>query len=189
MQLSKLHPLVIGTLCAGLGFVAGQWLQLDGPPPVVQEEFRATELDAIAEHEITSQSRELNITRVEGPMVRIVKRTIRVPDGTITTEDEHVTTGPVETGAQSVATTIEIREMEKVVYKDRETVRIAAAPLPTWHVSVQGGASAREPLIGVPGAPWAVVGVSVERQLFGPVSAGLWASSVGAGGVSLGVAW
>lgn len=55
-----------------------------------------------------------------------------------------------------------------------------------WRVGVQAGASLREPSLVIAGP--LVIGASVEARIAKtPMSVGLWANTVGAGGVSLSV--
>jgi hypothetical protein len=167
---------------------AGGWA-LRGSQKVVEYRERVVSVEASRDSEGKSEQRTVNVTRIERPTVRVVTRTIRVPDGTITTEQErHETGGATDTKVEAEIR-IEYRDREKLVYRDRQVERIERPALPTWGVSVQAGAALVEPLIVLPGVSRGLLGVTVERRLFGPVNAGVWVSSVGAGGVSVGARW
>ena len=56
---------------------------------------------------------------------------------------------------------------------------------PLWSFAIQAGASIPEPLLTLPGAPHAVVGISVDRKIWGQVRGGVWISSMGAAGVEV----
>ena len=150
--------------------------------------FRRPGRVEIREHErIVYKDREqtnVKIATISAPVVRTVylDRTITVPGGTVTIEKwrEREDKGEVKTSAEEQ--TVIIREVDKV----RDVVRIETRA-PTWDVSLLAGASLREPLVAVPSASWAVVGASVQRQIVGPFTAGVWINSVGAAGVSAGM--
>lgn len=170
---------------------AGFWLgtlATDGEPPSRSLDHSKS-LDAIAEHQGKESTKAASITRIEAPTIKIVRRTIRVPDGTITTEEERNESGGLTNAQTTAESRIEYRDREKVVYKDRETVRIERPALPTWSLSLQAGASLVEPLVSLPAVSRSVLGLTVERRLFGPFNAGVWVNSVGAGGVSIGARW
>lgn len=180
---------LIGLTVAALAVGFGSGWALKTSPTVVQYRDQETSLDKAAEREGSETAKTATIARIESPTVRIVTRTIRVPDGTITTETERNETGGTASTATTAEAHVEYRDRERIVYQDRETVRVEAAAPPTWGVSVQAGASLTEPLISLPVVSRGVLGLTVERRLFGPINAGVWINSMGAGGVSLGARW
>lgn len=54
---------------------------------------------------------------------------------------------------------------------------------PKWRVGLTTGATLRDPLIPIAGP--LVIGVQIDHRIVGGLSAGIWASSYGAAGVSL----
>lgn len=173
------RPWHYGAVAAALAlaFLGGR-MSAPGPSVEVREKERIVYRDR--------EQTNTKIATVAAPAVRTVylDRTITVPGGTVTIEKwrdvEHK--GEVKTTAEEQ--TVLIREVDVV----RDVVRIETRA-PTWGVSLMGGASVAEPWLTLPVASRAVVGVSVERHIVGPFSAGAWASSFGAGGVSLGARW
>lgn len=161
-------------------FVAGVVVGLVWEEPETRVEERVVYRDRV----VQGEARETVVTRVESPTVRVVTRTVRVPGGATTTEEERTETGGVATSAGETVVRVEYRDRD--VERERIVEREA---LPTWRVSALAGASLREPLLEVPGASWAVLGASVERRVAGPVYVGAWATTAGVGGVSLGVTW
>ena len=149
-------------------------------------EYREREVVKWREKEASTTN--VAVTKTEGPSMRVQwrERVVTKPGG-VTIVDrwhDHEDKGPTTTKAEEQK--IVVREV--AVDKIRDVARIETRA-PTWDVSLMGGASAREPLVAVPGAPWAVLGLSVQRQIAGPFTAGAWVSSVGAAGVSIGMRW
>lgn len=93
----------------------------------------------------------------------------RIVERTATREESHG-----ETNGETVT--------EREARGDSET-RVEVTVRPVWRVSAQVGASLREPLLPIAGP--LVVGLGVDYRIAGGVSAGLWANSVGAAGLSL----
>jgi hypothetical protein len=146
------------------------------------------EKEAIKWREKESVASAVSVARVEGPTVRVEwrERTVTEPGGTVIVERwrEREDKGPVSTNL--AATKIEVREVQ--VDKVRDVLRIETRT-PTWRASLMPGVSMTEPLISLPSASRAVLGVAIERQIVGPFSAGIWASTSGAAGISAAVAW
>lgn len=94
------------------------------------------------------------------------------PDGAIHEKSE---TREVET-AKTDATSVIDRSGEK-----EEKISKTTTTQPDWRISVQVGASLKAPLLPISGP--LVLGVSGERRIIGPFSAGVWLNTVGAGGV------
>lgn len=163
--------------------VAAGWVTRGATPARVEYRDRVEFRD----REVGGQSSATTIARVEGPVIRIVSRETKAPDGTVTKTTEKTQSGGTKSTVAKVETKVEYRD--RTEYRDREVVRVAPAPLPTWRVSVHGGATLVEPLISIPGAPRAVVGASLERRVAGPLWAGAWANTSGAAGLSVGVMW
>jgi hypothetical protein len=66
-----------------------------------------------------------------------------------------------------------------------EAITLSTPVRPSWRVAVLAGASLRAPLLPLAGP--LVLGAEVDYRLAGPLSAGLWASTSGAAGLSLAV--
>jgi len=89
-----------------------------------------------------------------------------------------------ERQAETKATTQAQHDAHQVTQETR-TVTVTAER-PQWSVTALAGASLGSPPHLIPGLPGPlVVGAQLERRILGPLSAGLWATSSGAGGVSV----
>lgn len=87
--------------------------------------------------------------------------------------------------AQQVQQHAEQQAQQTVV----ELHTVTAAPRPAWSVAMlAGGQLGGRRLVDALPSPL-VVGVALDRRLAGPVSAGLWATSGMAGGISIRVDW
>lgn len=132
-------------------------------------------------HDVQVQTRTVTVTRWA-----------KAPDGTVTVtqearqdeqEDRHATKA-AETKEQAARET----DAHQVAQETR-TVTVTAGR-PQWSVTALAGASLGSPPRLIPGLPGPLVaGVVLERRILGPVSAGLWATSSGAGGVSVRLEW
>lgn len=178
MTFSKLSLFALVIPGLAIAFFAGR---ASVSPPAEYREHVAEKLQAREEAKTN-----LNTTKTVGPTERVVyrERTVTVPGGTITVERWHTAEKAAEIVTKAEEQTVLIREVE--VEKIRDVVRVSR---PQWRVSLMPGYSLANPLVGVPGASGFVVGASLERHIMGPFSAGAWASSFGAAGVSLGVSW
>ena len=110
-------------------------------------------------------------------------------------EEEEITTntgpGTTSTNTQTNST---FNEQKQAEHKSSKSGESHTRPVEkNWHASFLPGLSLVDPLVDIPGASRVVVGGNVERRIFSlggvDVSVGIWASSVGAGGPSLGVDW
>lgn len=66
---------------------------------------------------------------------------------------------------------------ERLVWKERETVKLVERARPQWSVAVLPGYDL--------GARQLQLGGAVERRIFGPVMAGVWGNTTGAAGLSV----
>lgn len=117
----------------------------------------------------------MNFTRV---VTRVVRRDVVT---TITDAGTTITDRSIEREGDDTAA----RETETAKRTDSsEGVQVRTVTVqPAWRVALQAGASLREPAIPLTGP--LVLGVQVEHRIAGGVSAGVWANTVGAAGVSL----
>lgn len=99
-------------------------------------------------------------------------------DGTVTEHEVERSGAVTETKTETKVDRAEEHEGKREVVRE---VRVEVRP--DWRAAVLVGASVREPLLPVAGP--LVVGVEVDRRIIGGLSAGVWASTVGAAGVSL----
>ena len=173
-------------LLALLAFIGGAAIGTAAFRRPARVEYREKEVVKFREAE--TKAATVTVARVEGPTMRVEwrEKIVKEPGGTVIVERwrEREDKGAVSTNAS--AATVEVREVS--VDKIRDVVRIETRA-PAWRLSLTPGVSMREPLISLPSASHAVLGVALERQIVGPFSAGVWASSVGAAGVIVGVAW
>lgn len=107
--------------------------------------------------------------------VRYIKVLEKRPDGTVTettrrdTDTEHTSDDLIAIRLESSKAT------ERIVYKDRESIKVVERDRPNWSVSLMPGydMSLRKSLLGG----------SVERRIIGPVHAGAWGNTSGAAGL------
>jgi len=122
-------------------------------------------------HDVATKTNTVTVTRW---------RTVAgVPEVTATTTD--LSTTEVHEAAHDGTVATRIAEHEASTARVEEHQRIEGQR-PQWSVAVLGGAQITGGRL-LP-APW-VVGALVERRIAGPVSAGLWGTSGGAGGLSV----
>ena len=109
----------------------------------------------------------------------IVEETIEHTSATASHQEAHG-----ERQAETKATAAAEHDAHQATQETR-TVTVTAER-PRWAVTALAGASLGSPPRLIPGLPAPlVVGAAVERRILGPLSAGLWATSAGAGGVSV----
>lgn len=116
-----------------------------------------------------------------------VTRWAKAPDGApLVTQETHqeaerqTQRTSNETEKQNVSSQHDAHQLTQ----ETRTVTVTAER-PTWAVTALAGGQLGGPRL-VPGLPAPlVVGAAVERRILGPLSAGLWATSSGAGGLSV----
>lgn len=122
----------------------------------------------------------------------MVTKWAKAPDGTVTVTQESRQDAQEDRHATKAAETKDQATHEtdaRQVAQETRTVTVTAER-PQWAVTALAGASLGSPPRLIPGLPGALVaGVVLERRILGPVSAGLWATSGGAGGVSVRLEW
>ena len=133
--------------------------------------------DVQAVHDVKTQTRTVTVTKWA-----------KAPDGTpVVTQETHqeaATEAHGERQAETKATAQRQTDAHQAAQEAR-TVTVTAER-PQWSVTALAGASLGSPPHLIPGLPGPlVVGAVLERRILGPLSAGLWATSSGAGGVSV----
>jgi hypothetical protein len=123
------------------------------------------------------------VVRETAAITKVLYRdVVTKPDGTVV--DRSIESTKAETKADTKAVTtvdrVEVREVEKLV-----TVEKTVTLRPDWRVSAGVGASLVAPAVSIYGP--LVIQAQVDRRLVGGLSVGLWVSSVGAAGVSIGL--
>lgn len=112
----------------------------------------------------------------------VYRDVVRASDGTVT--DRSIETTKDDTKAETKSETksehVEVRDVERVV-----TVEKVVTLRPDWRVGVGVGYSFVVPAVPVSGP--LVLQAAVDRRIVGGVSVGLWASTVGAAGVAVGL--
>lgn len=132
--------------------------------------------DVQVQHDVQTQTRTVTVTRWA-----------KAPDGTpLVTQETHqeaATASATERQAVKLVTTAAEHDAHQVAQETRTVTVMAERP--QWSVTaLAGGQLGGLRLIPELPAPL-VVGAAVERRILGPLSAGLWATSAGAGGVSV----
>jgi hypothetical protein len=143
--------------------------------------------------DVTSTVQDTAVRKDQVETVREVRR----PDGTVETTRTTRHSDRVEARRsdehQQVGERVRV-ETREVVRVEERRVEVTRGVRPDWVVGVMGGVSVPDLAGGghnyIPGLPgYAVVGISAQHHFIGPVYAGAWATSQGAGGLSLSVAW
>lgn len=176
----------IGLVLLVISFGAGRYSR---PAKVVTRDVVRTEVqvktvvqekvvhDVAVQSDTKQQTRTVVVTRwlpAPGGRTEVVQESHVEAIGEAKTERRGETMTQAQTSQESHATQLQ-----------EHTVTITAAR-PQWSVTALAGASLGSPLHLIPGLPGPlVVGAQLERRILGPLSAGLWATSSGAGGVSV----
>jgi hypothetical protein len=166
--------------CLVIGLVLGRFVAPEKTRTVVKERY----IDVTAETKVEAVRPEVVTIRTVGPAVRKIRIVHRLPDGTTTDTTEETLTGPQVDS--TVARADKVRYSDRVAVQERTVTKLVPT-VPDWTVTALGGMAIVEPAVPIFGN--VVVGASVERRIVGPVSAGVWVNSVGAGGVSVSVRW
>jgi hypothetical protein len=130
--------------------------------------------DRVVEHRVEVQTAARVETRV------VYRDRVTTPDGTVTEHEVERTAaaeehhGEVQTARSAVT---------EATVAHHEVTRVTLQP--DWRIGVTAGAALVHPALSLYGP--VVVGLEVDRRIVGGVSAGVWASSVGAAGVALAV--
>ncbi len=162
--------IVAAVLIAVAGFSAGRF----SAPVEVEErvEYRTEWREKRVEVVKWKSARAVDTKTTTTPML------LSVPDGgvvlatatTTETREREASAGGTETHTDATRSS------------SGETSR-KVTQQPDWRLGVQVGASLRDPLLPIAGP--LVLGASLERRLFGGVSAGAWLNTSGAAGASL----
>jgi hypothetical protein len=121
-----------------------------------------------------------------------VTRWAKAPDGSpVVTQEVHQEAAATSTTErQDVKSSDQQHEHDARQVAQETRIVTVTAERPQWSVTALAGASLGSPPRLVPGLPAPLIaGVVLERRILGPVSAGLWATSGGAGGVSVRLEW
>lgn len=128
---------------------------------------------------------EHTVTQVVQAEARVVYRTIdRVvtPDAGVLEHVVEVERTDTHTEAHEDA-----QAQQDVEGARKSTHEVRTQALPDWRVSVQVGASLREPLVPIAGP--LVLGAQIDRRIVGGVSLGVWVSTAGAAGAAVSLEW
>lgn len=198
-NLLKPPPFVVLTLMAlalvGAGFAGGRY----SVPEFQREEAREKLIYVDRVVASVDTDKILNALKAisEVKDVHTKKKTIKLPDGTVTTETETIDKTKTDTKEQVQVKerVVETRIEEKLVYKDRETIKTIERSRSTWALELMPGFDFAGALGSGPPRynllpdstflKHAVLGMSIQRRIVGPLSAGLWANSAGMGGLVL----
>ncbi len=179
----------------GGGFAAGRYAAPD------KVTYKDREVLVYVDRAVTSVDTDkiLNAIATMSQQKDVVKKkvTVKTPDGgtTITEETVDKTKTESKTEVQEKEKKVEVRVEERLVYKDRETIKTIERNRPQWSLALQPGfdlgsaigGGARYNLLpsSVGVLKHAIVGMSIERQIVGPLKGGLWANSAGMVGVTV----
>jgi hypothetical protein len=151
---------------AALAYSAGRWWE---PQQAEAQIVTLTKFkDRIVEKRVESASKSRE---------RIVYRERETrPDGT---KIERETERALTLAKSSVNASTETERSGSTLTESKSSV----TDRPQWRVSVQAGAALRAPAVDLAGP--LVIGAQIDRRILGGVSVGLWANTVGAGGVAV----
>lgn len=136
---------------------------------------RMNAIEQVEEHALVlTVKRERTVEKWKKAKDRIVyvERTTS-PDGTVLEKRSERETERAELA----------RDVEHRADTRAETSKVTTSR-PDWRVTVQLGATWKEPAVRLGDTPL-VVGGSIERRIIGPFSLGAWGSTVGAAGLSV----
>jgi hypothetical protein len=140
-------------------------------------EQREQESERKVEHQVADEK------KVER---RTVERTrIAHPDGT--TVEHQVETFNADTERHQETARVEVREIERVVYRDREIEKKVELVPRNWRAGALVGLDVSRASLVPPSPGPLVFGAHVERRIAGPVWVGAWGVTSGAVGLSLAV--
>jgi hypothetical protein len=133
--------------------------------------------DVQVQHDVATQTRTVTVTRWA-----------KAPDGSpVVTQETHAERDQQAETKRQARTDSAITKTSETESKSLELHETQRSP--DWSASVLlGGQLGGRRLTDALPAPM-VVGVALERRILGPVSAGLWATSGMAGGLSVRVDW
>lgn len=204
-------PVVIAFVALALvggGFAAGRY----ATPDRVEYKDKIVEVEAnvdayVAEiNKLQEEVHTLKTTIATAKNVTTKKVIKKAPDGTVTTTIDTVDTSKIDKtvdekdSKKEQETKVEIRVVEKLVYKDHETLKIIERNRPAWALSLMpgfdfaGAFGHGTPVnlipnsllpTSIPGLRHIVIGTSIERRIIGPFSGGIWANTAGMGGLVL----
>jgi len=179
---------------AGGGFAAGRYA---APDKVVTKDREVT---VYVDRAVSSVDTDKILNAIksisEQKDVHTVKKTEKRPDGSVTTtvETEDKTKTDTKTETQDKEHKAEVQIVEKLVYKDHETIKTIERNRPQWSLSLMPGLDVAgvlghsQPYNLFPSQNYllkhAIIGMSIERRILGPVSAGLWMNSAGMAGLT-----
>lgn len=187
---------IVALVVAGLAlFVVGYGTGRYAAPDkvVVTEKVREVKTEKTTESVDTAKI--LNILQAMNTQkdVKVVRVVEKAKDGSVkvTTTTEDKSKIEAKTEAQEKSKTVEVRTVEKLVYRDRETTKTIERNRPSWSLAIQPG-FAFGTALGLGDQPYnlipirhVVANVSIERRLIGPLSVGAWANTHLDGGLSL----
>lgn len=164
---------VIVATCLLCGYGTGRY----GTSRRVEYRDKLVEVEVVRTVEVIKDRVQYVGSTEQKQTVRYKRVYVKSPDGTVTTTttndtDEHALTNDLLKVDLDKSTT-----MERIVYKDRETIKTVTPARPNWSATFMPGydLSARKMAIGG----------SLERRVIGPVHAGVWGSTAGVGGIVL----
>ncbi len=180
----------------GGGYAAGRYAS---PEKVVYtEKIKVVEKEVVVRVVETERVLDALKNVSQQKNVKTKKVTVKAPDGTTTTttetEDKSKTDTQEKTKEAEKAKTAETVIKEVIV--EKEVTKTVERSRPNWSLALQPGFDFAGALGN--GSPYsllpasenfllrhAILGVSVERRLLGPLSTGLWANTSGAGGITI----
>ncbi len=189
-QLHKvITAIIVGLVLVGGGFAAGRYAAPD--KVVVTERVVQVEKQVV----VVQTKTEIKVVRVKDVAkdVHTEVTTIKAPDGTVTVKAVSDDKTKTHSDTKSDTTEQTSKTVEKLVYKDRETIKTVERNRPSWSLALQpgydfaGALGHGAPVNLLPSSltPFkrVVLGASIEHRVVGPLSAGVWANSQGTGGL------
>lgn len=116
---------------------------------------------------------------------RVERVRVERPDGTKI--EREIEREELQADVREQAQHVEVREVERVVYQDRQVTKVIEHARPMWRAGVLAGLDVRRVSLIPPSPGPVILGATVERRIVGPIHAGVWGLSSGAFGVSASV--
>lgn len=197
MDIKKLGLFVLVAVgLVGGGYAAGRYASPE--KVVVTEKIKVVEKEVVVRVVETEKVLDAIKNVSQQKNIKTVKVTEKKPDGTVTVREEKSDTSKTDsqTKVKEEEKTKAAETIIKEVIVEKEVTKTIERSRPNWSLALQPGFDVAGAL-GY-GSPYsllpvsdnfllrhAILGVSVERRLLGPLSTGLWANSSGAGGITI----
>lgn len=180
----------IALACVLGGYAMGRYAAPD--KVLVTEKVVTVEKQVV----VTQTKTEVKIVKVADVQRDVHREKVveKKPDGSVVVTTKEDDKSKEHTDTRSDATKETVHVEEKLVYKDREVMKLVERNRPSWGLALQPGfAFAGTPthnlLTAIVPFKRVMANVVIERRLLGPLFVGAWANTRLDGGLSLRLEW